>query len=400
MRETIRGFDESCQAGVAGRRADGTAPAARRGPRRPRRPASFLRGVHRATVAPTEGGDIPQPAERFRVARTPLRLPVRTLIGAVASTPIAVLAATLVLLVGSPDAPHWVTATLVAGGLAASYAVAVAATRHVTRRVAELERQRDAFFQEFTRLSKAASLGEIASGIAHDLNNPLAIMNEEAGWSEDLLAGPDLAQEGTRQELANSVAQIRLQIKRAGGVTQRLLHWARDMDRPTGATDSNRTLTRTLYLLESELAAANVQVVRRFDPELPLAAGDEAEISQVFLHLIKNALDAMKGTPGTLTLTTAHDDRLVRVTVADSGPGIREDRLGRIFEPFFTTKAAGEGTGLGLSISAWIVQRSGGQIAVASPPGGGATFTVTLPEADQPAPRGGTHEDHQAAARR
>jgi two-component system NtrC family sensor kinase len=194
--------------------------------------------------------------------------------------------------------------------------------------------------------------------------------------------------------------QIGEQIKRAGSVTRRLLHWARDMDRPTDVLDVNKLLTRTIYLLENDLAAGNVRIVRRFEPDLPMAVGDEPEIIQVFLHLMKNALDAMKGTGGTLTMTTALRDGLIVIQVADTGPGIPPELVERIFEPFFTTKPAGEGTGLGLAISAWIVQRAGGQIAVDSVPGKGATFTVTLQPASLPPTRGGTDESRAAAARR
>ena len=321
---------------------------------------------------------ISRPDERPRVARMRRRFPVRVLIGAVAATPIAFLFVTLVLLVAGLAVPHWVMTALLAGGLVSSSAVALAVARHLTRRLAELERQRDAFYQEFARLSRAASLGEIASGIAHDLNNPLAIMKEEAGWLLDLLKGSSLDEEATRQEFASSVAQIDLQINRSSGVTRRVLHWARDMDGPADAIDVNRLLTRTLYLLETELTAGDVQVVKRFGADLPTAAGSEAEIGQVFLHLIKNALDAMKGTGGTLTMSTELAGDIVHVDIADTGTGIRPDLLGRIFEPFFTTKPEGEGTGLGLSISRWVVQRAGGHISVESTPGRGATFRVTL----------------------
>jgi two-component system NtrC family sensor kinase len=326
---------------------------------------------------------------------------VTSLIGAVASTPLAVLAVALLLLVGDPDASRGFLIGLIGVGLLVSYTVAVVVARRVAGRLAELERQRDMFYQEFARLAKAASLGEVASSVAHDINNPLAIMNEEAGWLQDLLGGAGLGEDAARQEFAASVEQIALQIKRASGVTRRLLHWARDMNRPSDVLDLNRLLTRTLYLLESDLTALDIRVITRFDPALPRALGSEADLTQVLLHLVKNALDAMRAAGGTLTITTARVDNALRVSIADTGQGVAPELVSRIFEPFFTTKPAGEGSGLGLAISAWIVQRSGGRISVENRPGEGATFHVTL----QPDPRGagahsgGSHETDADAAR-
>jgi two-component system, NtrC family, sensor kinase len=323
-------------------------------------------------------------------------LPVRVLIGAVAAVPIALLAAAFVSLAASPAIPRWAPGLLLAG-CAGSCGVAVLVTREISRRLLELERQREGLYQEFARLSRAASLGEIASGIAHDLNNPLAIMKEEAGWLLDLLKASSLDEEATRQEFAGSVAQITVQIDRASGVTRRLLHWARDVDRPTGVVDVNRLLTRVLYLLEDDLTTGNLRVVRNLRPDLPMAQGSEAELSQVFLHLIKNALDAMKGLAGTLTLSTEVEGETIVTDITDTGAGIPPELLGRIFEPFFTTKPEGEGTGLGLSISSWVLQRAGGRLSVTSAPGLGSTFRVVLRPASSVALGGGTDADRSVA---
>lgn len=344
---------------------------------------------------------MPAPDEYPRFTRAALRIPVTSLVGAVASTPLAFLAVALLLLVGDPGVSRTLLGLILALGLVASYAVAVVVARRLSQRLAEIERQRDMFYQEFARLAKAASLGEVASSVAHDINNPLAIMNEEAGWLQDLLGGTGLTEDAARVEFAASVEQIAFQIKRASGVTRRLLHWARDMNRPSDVLDLNRLLTRTLYLLEGDLTAADIRVVTHFDQALPRALGSEADVTQVLLHLVKNALDAMRAAGGTLTITTARDDGTLRVSIADTGPGIPPDLLPRIFDPFVTTKPAGEGSGLGLAISAWIVQRAGGRISVDNRPGAGATFHVTLqPDPRGPsAPPGGSHEADASAAR-
>jgi two-component system NtrC family sensor kinase len=273
----------------------------------------------------------------------------------------------------------------------------------VQRRVEALQRQRDDLVEELARVSRAAALGEIASGIAHDLTNPLAVINEEVGWLGDLLSTATVAPEPTRQEFANSLAQIARQIKRAADFTRRVLDWARDLDGAGTTVGVNGVLIATLYLLEGELAAGNVRVTNALDPELPPVAGNEQDLGQVFLHLMKNALDAMKGGGGTLGISTGHANGMVWVAIADTGTGIPPDLVGRIFEPFFTTKPEGSGTGLGLRISSWIVQRAGGRIEVESAPGKGATFRVVLPAAAPPEQRPGSgesHADHSAAARR
>ncbi len=257
------------------------------------------------------------------------------------------------------------------------------------RQLAALARQRDAFYQELLRLSKSASLGEVASSIAHDLNNPLAIMREEAGWIQDLMKGGDLQGSHTQTEIANSLQQIDIQIERSREITRRLLQWGRDSAPRTETVDINLLLNKTLYLLESELESAGVKVAKDLPPDLPPVGGGAPELRQVFLNLMKNALDAMKASGGTLTLATRADAAGLTITIADTGPGIPSSSLDHIFEPFYTTKPAGEGTGLGLPISRWIVEKLGGTIGVESKEGSGTSFHVTLPvqtKKDAPGP--------------
>jgi signal transduction histidine kinase len=155
------------------------------------------------------------------------RLPVRMLIGVVVSTTLGFLAGLVALLVGLPEAPRWVAVVVAGAGLV----VAAVVSGYLIRRVIALDRERETLDREFARLSRAAALGEIASGIAHDLNNPLAVMNEEVGWLTDLLATANVVPEPTRQEFANSLKQIGQQIRRAADFTRRVLDWARDAER-------------------------------------------------------------------------------------------------------------------------------------------------------------------------
>ena len=282
---------------------------------------------------------------------------------------------------------------LAASACAASAAVSMLVAIGIAQQLRTVVRQRDAFYQEFSRLSKLASLGEASCSIAHDLNNPLAIMNEEAGWLQDLLDATDTDPDVTRREFTASVEQVQIQIGRCREIARRMLTWTREPEEPSGQVDVNLLLTKTLYLVETELVATGVRVVRQLAAELPFVRGSSADLRQVFLHLMKNALDAMKGTGGTLTIMTRRAGGRVRVTIADTGPGIQPEALSRIFEPFFTTKGEELGTGLGLTISLWIVQRIDGRIEVESTPGLGSAFHVTLPTAEpreRPAHNGGT----------
>jgi two-component system NtrC family sensor kinase len=313
------------------------------------------------------------------IVRRPDRPPVRRLVAAVAGVPAAALLVMLGLAV-APVAPRRVAlAGVAAAGLALCAVAAAITQRTFARRVGELERQRDAFYRGFTRWSKSASLGDISFSIAHDLNNPLAIVNEEAGWCEDLLRASPHGDERAQGEFASSLAEIRRQVRRASDLTRRVLTWGRDVEHAS-SVDIAVLLAKTKHLLESSLAAGGVSVVERFADQVPPVTGEIEDFRQVFFHLVKNAVEAMPD-GGTLTLATFGNRDHVRVSISDTGSGIPADRVARIFEPFYTTKPEGKGTGLGLPIAAWIVQRAGGRIEVDSRVGHGTTFHVTLPAA-------------------
>lgn len=310
----------------------------------------------------------------------------RTILVLLFASPACLLLFALAVMLWGPhrSAAFFVTFAL---ALALSIALGWPMARKLRRQLLALEKQRDAFYQEILHLSKAAGLGEVASGIAHDLNNPLAIMREEAGWVQDLMESGESQKEHTRAEILSSLLQIHFQIERCLEITRRILHWGREQTTRFEATDVNQLVGKTLYLLETELQAADVQVVKAFRADLPPVACEAPELRQILLNLMKNALDAMRGRGGTMTLSTRFDRGRVIVTVSDTGPGIPGSDLGHIFEPFFTTKGDGEGTGLGLPISLWIARKLGGRIDVESAEGSGTSFHVTLPAAQPPDPQ-------------
>ena len=238
-------------------------------------------------------------------------------------------------------------------------------------RMEELRQTQDTLVQS----AKLAAIGELAASIAHEINNPLTVILGNTGL---LLreAAPDSIE---HRRLSDVVTEA----NRAGKIVRDLLDFARRREPNREPVALHELLERALELLHAKLGGAGVEVERVFDPSLAAILADRDQLTQVFLNLITNAVDAMEG-GGTLVLATAaqrgDDDRpLVTVSVSDSGPGIPPEHLARIFEPFYTTKPEGRGTGLGLSVSLGIVRKHGGAIDVESKPGRGTTVRVQLP---------------------
>jgi len=240
---------------------------------------------------------------------------------------------------------------------------------------------------------KLASLGELAAGIAHEINNPVAIMVEEAGWIEDLLEEEDLNQCANLSEFQRSLDQIRTQGRRCKEITHKLLSFARKTDPTVKAIRMNDLVEDVVALSEQRAKYANVKIVTKLQPDLPEVAVSPSEVQQVILNLLNNSLDAMDGAGGAIEIVTRVENGLLVVDVADEGPGIPPANLARIFDPFFTTKPVGKGTGLGLSICYGIVKKMGGVITVNSAVGLGTTFHVKIPipgkhESGSPRPLG------------
>lgn len=230
---------------------------------------------------------------------------------------------------------------------------------------------------------KMAALGEISSGIAHEINTPLAVISQIHEWLEHLLAQPDLNEPGLRKELASSIAQIAAQVGRCRDITHNMLNFARTSEAIIQETSLSSLLEDMIKLVEREHRSNNITFERSYDRDLAPAPTDPQLLRQVALNLLNNAAQAV-GRDGAVTVATGQDHEGPFFSVSDSGPGIPREYRDRIFNPFFTTKPPGKGTGLGLSICLAIVTRLGGTIRVDSAPGRGATFTVRLPVTAQP----------------
>ena len=253
--------------------------------------------------------------------------------------------------------------------------------QRIIERIDGLEREMAALNAQVVEAGKLSALGEMAAGIAHEINNPVAIMMEEAGWIEDVLG--ELQEQDAVREIGDSARQIRTQGVRCRDITHKLLSFARRSDREVHAVDINAMVTEMVELSGQKARTVSVHVVVAMAEGLPPVAASPSELQQVFLNLFNNAFDAMEGSGGTLKVATLMSDNgMVAVNVADTGPGMPEAILQRIYDPFFTTKPVGKGTGLGLSICYGIINKMGGEIKVSSIVGVGTTFQVLLPPFD------------------
>jgi two-component system NtrC family sensor kinase len=233
--------------------------------------------------------------------------------------------------------------------------------------------------QQVIETGKLASVGELAAGIAHEINNPVAIMIEEAGWVGDLLEEEDLDGSDNKEELFRALNQIKIQGRRCKEITHKLLSFARKTDSRIVEISVTKMLTEIAYLSSQRAKYSNVEIKTSFEENLPPVPASETEMQQVFLNLVNNALDAMEKTGGNITLGAKQAGNHIIVTVSDNGPGIADANIARVFDPFYTTKPVGKGTGLGLSICYGIINKIGGDINVHSTKGEGATFEIRFP---------------------
>jgi two-component system, NtrC family, sensor kinase len=225
---------------------------------------------------------------------------------------------------------------------------------------------------------KLAALGKMAAGIAHEINNPLAVIGEKAGWMEDLLAEEEFQNSDNYDEFAGSISKIEEHVDRARKITHRMLGFARRMEPRLDDVEINRVLDQTIDILANHASINEIEIHKNFADRLPIIASDQSQLQQVFMNLINNAIDAI-GKDGNIDVRTQLDKKWIRVIIEDDGPGIPEPVQKKIFDPFYTTKPNGKGTGLGLSISYNIIEKLGGRVSVDSTLGKGTTFTVSLP---------------------
>jgi two-component system NtrC family sensor kinase len=226
--------------------------------------------------------------------------------------------------------------------------------------------------EQLLQSEKMSAVGQLISGVAHELNNPLTAI---LGYAQLLES------EGLNERARDFIQKIFKQAQRTHRVVQNLLSFARQRKTQRVEVDIRKVLDETLALRDYDFKVSNIQVQREQSPRPLMVTADPHQLEQVFLNIINNGVDAIleAGTSGSLKVSTTMQDGFVVAEFRDSGPGIREPK--RIFDPFYTTKAVGKGTGLGLSICYGIVKEHGGQISASNQPEGGAIITVKLPVA-------------------
>ncbi|UCF61589.1 MAG: cache domain-containing protein [Anaerolineaceae bacterium] len=225
--------------------------------------------------------------------------------------------------------------------------------------------------QELMHKEKLASMGQLAAGVAHEINNPLGTILLFA----DVMYKESPEDDPRREDLKMIINEA----TRCKNIVADLLNFARQQEILAEETDVHQLLRHVIKGVHLQPFFEKVEILQRFDPELPSIQADPAQLQQVFVNLLNNAAEAMAGGGTILIETRPIDEQWVEIKITDFGCGIPEENLGRLFTPFFTTKANGRGTGLGLSIVYGIIKMHRGQIAVKSELEKGTTFTITLP---------------------
>jgi two-component system NtrC family sensor kinase len=266
---------------------------------------------------------------------------------------------------------------LIVGFLIAAEAFSL--SKRMVNRIAQADKEKQTLNEQMYQTGKLASIGELAAGIAHEINNPVAIMVEEAGWIDDLLEEEEFHEGKNLDEFRRALRQIQTQGKRCKEITHKLLSFARKTDHRVQEVHIDRVIDDIIAISEKRAKYQWISIHTDIQKDLPPIEASETEFQQVILNLVNNALDAMEKKGGTLSISAQLTGDNILIEVSDEGPGIPEDIVSRIFDPFFTTKPFGKGTGLGLSISYGIIKKLGGEIRVESVTDIGSKFRVMIP---------------------
>jgi len=251
------------------------------------------------------------------------------------------------------------------------------------KRRREEEKKHEAEFkarmeQQMVATERLASLGTLSTGIAHEIDNPLAIIKECAEYMRLLIGKTDAPAMPRKKDFENAIGKIETAIDRARRITHQLLGFVRQPETVFAETDLKVLISETVEFVNKEAQNKKVEVSQDVENAKGIIWSDPYAIRQVLINLITNALAAV-ASGGKITVSVRETDAFAEISVADNGTGIPKENLEKIFEPFFTTKPPGKGTGLGLYVTSGIVGRIGGRIDVSSRVGRGTIFQVTLP---------------------
>lgn len=257
--------------------------------------------------------------------------------------------------------------------------VAFLTTRLLVSKIERIDREKELLDAQLIQSHKLASIGELSAGIAHEINNPLAVIGEEAGWMQDLLKRETMKDIKGLEDFKDSLREITQQAGRCKEITHKLLSFARKMESVIKDVNINKLMDDIIDMREREASFSNIEFIKNYNPHLPYIHSDPSLLRQVMLNLINNAIDAIQKGGQIRIQTGIGEEDEVEIKISDTGMGIPADNLTKIFDPFFTTKPPGKGTGLGLSICHGIIEKLGGTISVTSQVGKGTTFVITLP---------------------
>lgn len=267
---------------------------------------------------------------------------------------------------------------IIVAGILAIVLTTIFTTRLTVRRLREADTKMRELNAQLVQSDKMAALGKMAAGVAHEINNPLAVILQKTGWMEDLLAEEEFQESENIEEFKASIKKIEAHVERTRKIVHNMLRYVRKMEPLLEDVDINETLSQTINLLENYAKTNNIEIAPDFTDGLPIIASKQDQLQQVFLNLISNAIDAIS-TDGSIKVISERNDKYIIVKIIDNGPGIPEDQQGKVFDPFFTTKEIGRGTGLGLWISYDIIEKLGGTIHLSSREGEGTVFTIQIP---------------------
>lgn len=237
--------------------------------------------------------------------------------------------------------------------------------------------------EELVRIDRLAEIGRIAAGVAHEINNPLAVIGEASGWAGTVVSDAKGLNREDREELEKATKEISAQTKRCRGITHQLLGFARDSGLSKTEFDVHELLNETISFLRPELKHSSIEIDTGFIPGPLHINSDPKLLEQVFVNFITNAIHAVRekyGDEGRIEIRTLKTGSEVEIRFEDNGVGIPMESRKKIFELFYSTKPPGKGTGLGLPICQDIAQKLGGKITFQSNVGVGTTFTIHIPD--------------------
>ncbi len=247
----------------------------------------------------------------------------------------------------------------------------------ITNHLRDSERKRQQLYSEAEQSNKLASIGRLAAGVAHEINNPLSIINQKTGLIQDFMEFSEDFEH--KKMMGEALDGIQSSVNRCKTITHRLLGFARHTEVETEELDINALLGEVVDFLAKEATYNQIRIDFDLEPNITKIVSDRGPLQQIFLNITNNAIDAI-GDHGTITLSSSQvNQNKIMIKITDNGPGMPAEVRDRIFEPFFTTKETGKGTGLGLSITYGLVRKLGGDIKVESEAGKGTTFEITLP---------------------